>query len=132
MTKSINFDSFFSDTAIDNNGNNCTDINKGIDSLFDFFNQYEDKFYTQQRYLVTEGEDGYPDLVAYRSMLKSEKYWWWVCFLNKVEDPLGEFGANWVYSITSQDQISSFIAGADENDSSDDSKSIIGQLVSLN
>lgn len=132
MTKSIEFNSFFSDVLVDNNGNNCSDINKGLDELFDFYNQCADNFYAQQRYLVKEDEDGYPDLVAHRSLLKSEKFWWWICFLNKVEDPIGEFGANWVYSIPSANQIADFIYASDENDDKTARDSMIGQLVSLN
>lgn len=132
MVKSINFDSFFSSVVVDNNGNNCSDINKGLDELFDFFNQYSDNFSTQQRYLVKEDEDGYPDLVAYRSLLKSDMYWWWICFLNKVEDPIGEFGANWVYSIPSVNQIVDFIYACDENSDEGNGDNVIGKLVSLN
>ena len=131
MVNNINFDSYFDKTAVDNNGNTVTDINAGLDNLFAYFNTAEYNLTTTQSYLVSEYEEGYPDLVAYRSILGSQQYWWWVLLLNKLDDSFTDIKYNWVYSINDAQQINSFIENSTEANTSED-ENRLGKVVELN
>lgn len=131
MVNNINFDSYFDKTVIDNNGNTVTDINAGLDNLFAYFNTAEYNLTTTQSYLVSEYEEGYPDLVAYRSILGSQQYWWWVLLLNKLDDSFTDIKYNWVYSINDAQQINSFIENSTEANTSED-ENRLGKVVELN
>lgn len=131
MVNNINFDSYFDKTAVDNNGNTVTDINAGLDNLFAYFNTAEYNLTTTQSYLVSEYEEGYPDLVAYRSILGSQQYWWWVLLLNKLDDSFTDIKYNWVYSINDAQQINSFIENSTEANTSED-EDRLGKIVELN
>lgn len=131
MVNNINFDSYFDKTAVDNNGNTVTDINAGLDNLFAYFNTAEYNLSTTQSYLVSEYEEGYPDLVAYRSILGSQQYWWWVLLLNKLDDSFTDIKYNWVYSINDAQQINSFIENSTEANTSED-ENRLGKVVELN
>lgn len=131
MVNNINFDSYFDKTVIDNNGNTVTDINAGLDNLFAYFNNAEYNLTTTQSYLVSEYEEGYPDLVAYHSILGSQQYWWWVLLLNKLDDSFTDIKYNWVYSINDAQQINSFIENSTEANTSED-EDRLGKIVELN
>lgn len=131
MVNNINFDSYFDKTVVDNNGNTVTDINAGLDNLFAYFNTAEYNLTTTQSYLVSEYEEGYPDLVAYRSILGSQQYWWWVLLLNKLDDSFTDIKYNWVYSINDAQQINSFIENSTEANTSED-EDRLGKIVELN
>ena len=131
MVNNINFDSYFDKTAVDNNGNTVTDINAGLDNLFAYFNTAEYNLSTTQSYLVSEYEEGYPDLVAYRSILGSQQYWWWVLLLNKLDDSFTDIKYNWVYSINDAQQINNFIENSTEANTSED-ENRLGKVVELN
>lgn len=131
MVNNINFDSYFDKTVIDNNGNTVTDINAGLDNLFAYFNNAEYNLTVSQSYLVSEYEEGYPDLVAYRSILGSQQYWWWVLLLNKLDDSFTDIKYNWVYSINDAQQINSFIENSTEANTSED-EDRLGKIVELN
>ena len=131
MVNNINFDSYFDKTAVDNNGNTVSDINAGLDNLFAYFNTAEYNLTTTQSYLVSEYEEGYPDLVAYRSILGSQQYWWWVLLLNKLDDSFTDIKYNWVYSINDAQQINSFIENSTEANTSED-ENRLGKVVELN
>lgn len=131
MVNNINFDSYFNKTVIDNNGNTVTDINAGLDNLFAYFNNAEYNLNTTQSYLVSEYEEGYPDLVAYRSILGSQQYWWWILLLNKLDDSFTNIKYNWVYSINDAQQINSFIENSTEANTSED-ENRLGKIVELN
>lgn len=131
MVNNINFDSYFDKTVVDNNGNTVTDINAGLDNLFVYFNTAEYNLTTTQSYLVSEYEEGYPDLVAYRSILGSQQYWWWVLLLNKLDDSFTDIKYNWVYSINDAQQINSFIENSTEANTSED-ENRLGKVVELN
>lgn len=131
MVNNVNFDSYFSKTITDNNGNTVSDINAGLDNLFAYFNNAEYNLTVSQSYLVSEHEEGYPDLVAYKSILGSQQYWWWILLLNKLEDPFNDIKYNWVYAINDTTQINNFIAGSTESNSESE-ESRIGTVVELN
>ena len=131
MVNNINFDSYFDKTVVDNNGNTVTDINAGLDNLFAYFNTAEYNLSTTQSYLVSEYEEGYPDLVAYRSILGSQQYWWWILLLNKLDDSFTDIKYNWVYSINDAQQINSFIENSTEANTSED-ENRLGKIVELN
>lgn len=131
MVNNVNFDSYFEKTTTDNNGNTVTDINAGLENLFAYFNNAEYNLTVSQSYLVSEYEEGYPDLIAYRSILGSQEYWWWILLLNRLDDPLVDIKYNWVYSINDSTQINNFIAGSTEKNTQED-ESRIGKVVELN
>lgn len=131
MTNSIKFDSFFSETIVDNNGISVADINKGLDNLYKYFNDNEYKTIPDQQYLVTEFEDSYPDLVARNSILNDENYWWWILFLNREEDALYGIRANWLYFLLSTTQLSSFITNSNTTNGYK-VNSQIGKIIELN
>lgn len=133
MTKHINdisLDSFFQDRIVDPNGVSVTDINAGLRNLFYNFNEYENNFTPDEKYFVSEIEEGYPDLVAKRSILGNQDYWWWITLLNRLENPMTDFKTNWVYSINNYTQISDFINTTNEETSSNNSR--LGKVVELN
>lgn len=133
MTKHINdisLDSFFQDRIIDPNGVSVTDINAGLRNLFYNFNEYENNFTPDEKYFVSDIEEGYPDLVAKKSILGNQDYWWWITLLNRLENPMTDFKTNWVYSINSYIQISDFINTTNEETSSNSSR--LGKVVELN
>lgn len=133
MTKHINdisLDSFFQDRIVDPNGVSVTDINAGLRNLFYNFNEYENNFTPDEKYFVSEIEEGYPDLVAKRSILGNQDYWWWITLLNRLENPMTDFKTNWVYSINNYTQISNFINTTNEETSSNSSR--LGKVVELN
>lgn len=133
MTKHINdtsLDSFFQDRIVDPNGVSVTDINAGLRNLFYTFNEYENNFTPDEKYFVSDIEEGYPDLVAKKSILGNQDYWWWITLLNRLENPMTDFKMNWVYSINSYAQISDFINTTNEETSSNSSR--LGKVVELN
>ena len=133
MTKHINdisLDSFFQDRIVDPNGVSVTDINAGLRNLFYNFNEYENNFTPDEKYFVSEIEEGYPDLVAKKSILGNQDYWWWITLLNRLENPMTDFKTNWIYSINSYTQISDFINTTNEETSSNSSR--LGKVVELN
>jgi len=133
MTKHINdtsLDSFFQDRIVDPNGVSVTDINAGLRNLFYNFNEYENNFTPDEKYFVSDIEEGYPDLVAKKSILGNQDYWWWITLLNRLENPMTDFKTNWVYSINSYAQISDFINTTNEETSSNSSR--LGKVVELN
>lgn len=127
----INFDSFFQERIIDNNGVSVTDINAGLGNLFTRFNEEAKNFVESQRYLVSEFEEGYPDLIAKHSILGDQDYWWWICLLNRLEDPTMDLKNNWIYSINDRNQIEDFINKSNDTGSSNSNKRI-GTIVELN
>lgn len=129
-TNNIKLNSFFSKTLIDSNGKNCTDINDGLIKLFDMLNAERYNLGEVQRYIVSEYEDGYPDLVAMNSALKSQDYWWWILALNSLEDAFIDIKENWVYSINSEEQITGLINEANKSKST--SETNIGKDIELN
>lgn len=127
----ISLDSFFQEMIVDNNGKSVTDINLGLLNLFKTFNEYSDQLNEDERYLVHDFEEGYPDLVAKHSILSDQQYWWWVLLLNRLENPMTDLKTGWVYSINSQNQIAEFINNSNSQENSTNNKRI-GTIVELN
>ena len=127
----VELDSFFQERIIDNNGVDVTDINAGLTNLFAFFNEKEDTLYENERYMVKDYENGYPDLVARNSILCDQKYWWWILLMNRLENPMTDIKTHWVYSILDRSDINNFVNQSNENiDSQRDNR--IGSIVELN
>lgn len=131
MANDVNYDSYFKDTIVDPNGVTVCDMNSGLNNLYKYFNEVADQFVTSQRYFVPEHEEGYPDLIAARSILGSQVFWWWVLLLNRQDDAFEGLKQNWVYSIANGTQVSSFIQSSTsaEEASTDDR---IGTVIELN
>lgn len=127
----ISLDSFFTKEISDNNGITVCDINEGLVNLFKNFNDYSENISQIQRYLVSEEEEGFPDLIAKRSILSDQQYWWWILLLNRLENPFTEIKANWVYSINSTGQINNFINNTNSINSSTNNDRI-GKVIELN
>lgn len=127
----ISLDSFFQDRILDMNKVSVTDINKGLKNLFGYFNDNEYKMEETQRYLVSEFEEGYPDLVAKRSIMGSQEYWWWLLLANRLENPMTDIEANYIYSVLSLNTINNFINDSNQSVQSGNSTRI-GTIVELN
>lgn len=129
---SITFNSFFQSRILDNNKVSVTDINKGLQNLFKTFNENEERlFFETERYLVSEYEEGYPDLIARNCQLGRLQYWWWIVLLNRLENPMTDLKTGWAYSINPPEQITEFI-NISNSDNSTNANSRIGTLVELN
>lgn len=129
MSNDITYNSFFSENIIDNNGQSCSDVNAGLKRLYQALNDNWYNLGEVQRYLVSEDEDGFPELVAKHSVLSSQEYWWWILFLNRLDNPLVDIRENWIYSINSRDQISNFIANTNNLENKVDSE--IGKTIKI-
>jgi len=110
------FNSFFEQTILDNNGIPVTDINAGLVKLFTFFNDQANNLGEVQNYLVREHEEAYPDLIAINSAYGDQEFWWWLLLLNRLEDPFTQLKASWVYSINSPEQVNNLINAANQTD----------------
>lgn len=131
MANDINYDSYFTDTIVDPKGVTVCDMNAGLNNLYKYFNETADNLNTVQRYFVPEHQEGYPDLVAASSILGSQVFWWWVLLINRQDDAFEGLKQNWVYSIITGTQISSFIQNSTStNEASSDNR--IGTVIELN
>ncbi len=122
-------ESYFADVILDNNGQSATDINKGLMDLF--IPVIESRASEVENYLVSDIEDGYPDLVAKNSSLNSPSLWWWLLIMNGLDDSLAGIKSNWIYSINSQEQLSS-INDDIINGEHSATESRLGETVELN
>lgn len=123
------FSSYFSTILSDNNGKTSVDINEGIRKLFGNVNTSD--ISEVQRYLVSEFEEGYPDLVAGNSAMGNTAFWWWLLILNGLDDPLDGIKENWVYSINSTDQINQINDAINTSEATTEDDRI-GEVVELN
>lgn len=131
MANDINYDSYFKETIVDPKGVTVCDMNAGLNNLYKYFNEAADSLDTVQRYFVPEHQEGYPDLVAARSILGSQVFWWWVLLINRQDDAFEGLKQNWVYSVITGTQISSFIQNSTSaNEASSDNR--IGTVIELN
>jgi len=94
-----NFDYYFQAQTTDNNGQTCTDINIGLKNLFEPFCEEKPTMTSSQRILVSEVEEGYPDLVAYKSILNNQDLWWWVLLACRLDDAFEGIKSNYIYPI---------------------------------
>lgn len=122
-------ESYFPTVLKDNNGNPASDINEGLMNLF--IPIRENGISYSQEYLVSDFEEGYPDLVARDSQLKDSDYWWWILLMNGLTDPLVGIKANWVYGIMSISSIDSLVADINNSQNSATDERI-GEIVELN
>lgn len=125
------FNSFFQERILDNNKISVTDINAGLRNLFNNFNESANNFNSSQNFFVNDITEGYPDLIAKKSILGNQEYWWWITLLNRLENPMTDFKENWIYAINDSNQISSFVNETNENISSKNN-SRIGKVIELN
>ena len=127
----ISLNSFFQERIIDNNGVSVTDINLGLMNLFRNYNDEANRFESTERFFVSDIEAGYPDLIAKKSILQDQQFWWWVTLLNRLENPMTDFKAGWIYSVTDINQVLDFINLTNENISSNNNTRI-GKVIELN
>ena len=127
----VSLDSFFQDRILDNNGVSVTDINLGLNNLFKYFNMQEPNMEETQRYLVKEFEEGFPDLVAKKSIMQDQRYWWWLLLTNRLENPMTDIKTNFLYSVLSLNDINDFINSSNQSVESGNN-SRLGTIVELN
>jgi len=130
-TCSTNLDSFFTEIIVDPRGNSITDINAGLDTLFKQYNEEEVNYVEDQRYLVREYEEGYPELVAKNSLLGDTGYWWWFLLINRLDDPFVDIKKHWAYSILNSQTVSDFIESANKSVEAKSTQRI-GTVIELN
>lgn len=99
MPSNINLDYYFQAKTIDNNGQNCTDINVGLKNLFEPFNEEKPKMKSIQRVLVGEIEESYPDYIAFKSLLSTQDLWWWILLACRLDDSFEGIKSNYLYPI---------------------------------
>ena len=128
------FSSFFEKRIVDQNNISVSDINLGLNNSFTKFVVNEQNLEDDQRYLVSENEENYPDLVALHSNLQDASLWWWFMMTNRLDDPLKDVEVNYTYSIVGQAQMQNTIndTWANNIETSNGSNSRIGQIIELN
>ena len=128
------FNTFFENRVIDNNGISVTDINTGLNSLFAKYVANEQNINEDQRYLVPENEENYSDLVAAHCIINDPKLWWWFLLTNRLDDPLKDVEANYTYSAVSQIQMENVIDDVWANgiETAENTESRIGKIIELN
>ena len=128
------FSSFFEKRIVDQNNISVSDINLGLNNLFTKFVVNEQNLEDDQRYLVSENEENYTDLVALHSNLQDASLWWWFMMTNRLDDPLKDVEVNYTYSIVGQAQMQNTIndTWANNIETSNGSNSRIGQIIELN
>lgn len=133
MTK-YTFSNFFQNRILDDNKISVSDINTGLNNLFAKFVNNETNLVDDQRYLVSENEENYPDLVALHSNLNDATLWWWLMMINRLDDPLKDIESNYTYSIANQAQMQNTIndVWANTVETSNGTSSRIGQTIELN
>lgn len=131
MNSTEKFDSFFNELIVDSNNISVSDINKGLMKLYTYFNENDNTFGEIQRYLVSNHEQDYPELIAQHSAFGDTKYWWWLLLLNRLEDPFVDIKENWIYSINSSEQVTNFINNANTDNSSKE-ETRLGTVIELN
>lgn len=131
MANDINYDSYFTDKIVDPRGVSVCDINVGLNNLYKYFVENKNQFSTTQRYLVPEQDAGYPEAVAYKSVLGSQAFWWWVLLINEQDDGLEGIKKNWAYSIVDNNQIGTFIQNSTSADEASNDERI-GTVIELN
>lgn len=99
MSSNINFDYYFQAKTTDNNGQTCTDINVGLKNLFEPFCEEKPFMVSLQKVLAGEVEEGYPDLIAYNSILSSQYLWWWILLSCRIDDSFEGIKMNYIYPI---------------------------------
>ena len=129
MKDSTSLQSFFDTTLLDNRGKNVSDINKGLLELFPSIN--DTNLEEAQYYLVSNFEEGYPELVAKNSAFSNTAYWWWLLLLNGLCDPLNDIKENWVYGTTTSNTVDSVVTEVN-NEGSSEVENRVGQTVELN
>lgn len=131
IENSISFDSFFSETIRDNNGKTVTDVNAGLVNLYSFFNDIAPLLSPKEGYLVSEFEQGFPDLVAKNCYLGNQDYWWWILLLNRLDNPFEDIKTNYVYSINDNNTIGKIISDSNVT-KEQQTTSRVGSIVELN
>lgn len=128
------FSSFFENRIVDQNNISVSDINLGLNNLFTKFVANEQNLEDDQRYLVSENEENYPDLVTLHSNIQDASLWWWFMMTNRLDDPLKDVEVNYTYSIVGQAQMQNTIndTWANNIETSNGSNSRIGQIIELN
>lgn len=136
MSSSINFDYYFQALTTDNNGKTCTDINVGLKNLFEPFCEEKPHMVSSERILAGELDEGYPDLVAYKSMFGSQELWWWILLACRLDDAFTGIKQNYVYPIFEQIVIDNVKTNSSyditENNEKKSTGNEIGQVVELN
>ena len=136
MSDTRNFDYYFQALTTDNNGKTCTDINVGLKNLFEPFCEKKPNMVSSERVLAGELEEGYPDLVAYKSMFGSQDLWWWILLACRLDDAFMGIKRNYLYPIFEQIAINDVKTNSSYNTTKNDEKEStgneIGQLVELN
>ena len=102
MASSYNRKNFFS-TQTDNNGNVSTDpVSFELREIFEFFKTKQVKLRR-----ISESEEASPELISYQEY-DTHEYWWIICYLNKIQDPINNLEAGTLLAIPSLSDIEEF------------------------
>lgn len=124
------FSYWFSNTIIDNNGENVSDINAGIEKLLpDMIDQLNNANNDHTRFLVPDCQIAMPDIAA-QTFYKYENLWWYVCLANLLDNPFKQYTNRYLfYAFTPKILEDHNIA---EQKTSAQQKSKIGTIIELN
>lgn len=124
------FSYWFSNTIIDNNGENVSDINAGIEKLLpDMIDQLNNANNDHTRFIVPDCQIAMPDIAA-QTFYKYESLWWYICLANLLDNPFNQYTNQYLfYAFTLQILESHDIK---QQKSSTQQKSKIGTIIELN
>lgn len=125
-----NFSYWFSETAIDNNGEVVSDINAGITKLIpDFIETLNNTNNAEKRFIIPDCQIGMPDVAAV-TFYNYEEMWWYICLENSLSNPFTEYDNTLLYYIFSENLLSDHNTAV--NTTSNTEKSKIGTVIELN
>ena len=125
-----NFSYWFSQTAIDNNGEVVSDINAGITKLIpELREQLDDTNNEHIRFIIPDCQISLPDIAASR-FYGNENMWWFVCLENQITNPFNEYNNQYMYYAFSKSLLSDHSLSAQSKTGDKESK--IGTIIELN
>ena len=125
-----NFSYWFSQTAIDNNGEVVSDINAGITKLIpELREQLDDTSNEHIRFIIPDCQISLPDIAASR-FYGNENMWWFICLENQITNPFNEYSNQYMYYAFSKNLLSDHSISAQSKTGDKESK--IGTIIELN
>lgn len=124
------FSYWFSETAIDNNGEVVSDINAGIGKLFPELNeQLNNPENDHTRFIVPDCQIAMPD-IASQCFYNYEGLWWFICLANAIDDPFTQYLNQFLFYAFSSKLIEEHDTNQSETTTAQKSK--IGTIIELN
>ncbi len=121
---------WFSETAIDNDGEVVSDINAGITKLLpELIEQLNNEANAEKRFVIPDCQIAMPDVAA-KTFYNNENMWWYVCLENNIVSPFNEYLNNLLFFIFSQSILTQHDLNTKNKETEKESK--IGKIIELN